>query len=1144
MSAIEHFEPLARAVEEGRPLVLLLGQDAWSTPARPDAALVAALKRIDRFSQDAVASGFPALLRELLATDFYGWLAEFYDRQPAPEWIEPVTALSWNAVFTTSIDPMLARAFRTHGREVEAVLTKEDDPVAPRNRRQLHITYLFGRAGELPGDGGPPSSSQELRRRTALHAASLLARTVETTSPLGVLVIDGFTCGRDWLSTDALVGMLSAFQAQQVLWFGWDPEVQGSTDRQLVEELAEPGGPVVFIRDRLATALKALDLAHRIDLTTPVRVASEDAVSIGEAVLQLSAATRLKTSTGAAIVDDTWLSPLPPLGPDAEYTEFRRFHGHVEDARRLIEGLRRGFAIQRQFEALLTDRVLDALGNTARAKEPILIHGQSGSGKSLALARLAYDIRDAKQFPVLLASRATRVPAVDELDEFCLLAEDAGAAATLLICDANAPVARYRDLLRGFMSRGRRVVVVGSAYRLVDAPEAETHATSKDFLEIPTELSDQEIEGLQELLRRFVGAAPRVTGSQYLLPAIYRMLPDARPHLAAGLAKEARVAEEILRSRGRRVGSPSKAVGQLAQALMEAGLLNPQTLLEEQIDEFLGCMSDAATRAIDYVMVPGKLECPVPIDVLMRAIGGTENRTNIGTLFGRIDLFRWSTDDQDDVFIHPRLRIEAELICARRLGTSQAEAEVAIRLLNSASPSSYGSCERRFVLDLVHRLGPDGPYGFRYARQYLDIARALTEMRTRRGVIDPSLMLQEATLRRRLLRDAPTLAEVDPAVVLEEAREVVDRALDEFGGSRSPGLKRMCANLKVERAAIYGFRAVQRWRQGAPLDEVWQFYLAARDSSRAATYATDTYYATDVSLWVPADLLKEADWSDEQRAELVADIWDALERVESDQLDIDQREQYEMRRVKVGHTLDNKELQHDALAALQASGSRAGYFLNARAVGGPAFGHETPEDAHVDRASEAAAFLEEHWDQIRDDARCLRYMLRCRWLTSTRTYLFGCERDPLPTEDRHLRSLLDLVEQLRLVEGALGDARTRYLQAVLQWRLLREHDARDLWRELSRETEFSDPRRVVRHHVWTDAEGKPQIFHGRVTTDRADRGRFRVRVEEIRQEVELLQRDFRDLDLRRGGGVPGGFHIAFNYIGPVADRPRRRGGGA
>ena len=69
------------------------------------------------------------------------------------------------------------------------------------------------------------------------------------------------------------------------------------------------------------------------------------------------------------------------------------------------------------------------------------------------------------------------------------------------------------------------------------------------------------------------------------------------------------------------------------------------------------------------------------------------------------------------------------------------------------------------------------------------------------------------------------------------------------------------------------------------------------------------------------------------------------------------------------------------------------------------------------------------------------------------------------------------------------------------------------------------------------------MFHGRIKSDDGGRGRVRVQVDDIRQEVELLQRDFPAINLRRGSGVAGGFNIAFNFIGPVADPPGRKRGG-
>ena len=488
-------------------------------------------------------------------------------------------------------------------------------------------------------------------------------------------------------------------------------------------------------------------------------------------------------------------------------------------------------------------------------------------------------------------------------------------------------------------------------------------------------------------------------------------------------------------------------------------------------------------------------------------------------------------------------RIEAELVSARRIGTASAEAKITIDLLKSANPTAHGSCERRFVLDLVHRLGPDGPFGQRYAAHYLDIARALTEMRERCGSNDPSFMLREARLRRRVFRDSPDAQHDDPATVLDEARQIVDLALNEFGDSRSPGLRRICSMLKVERAAIYGYRAVQQLQSGATQEETWQFYEAARDAARGALFSADQYHAIDVSLWIPRRLLEDGQWNTLKKAELTADIYDGLERVDAEDLDAEQRVIFEEQRYKISIALEDNKLKEKTLQSLNDIGSSAGLFLQARSIGGDLWGRTTANSGDSDSAERVVHFMADNRSRIKNDVRCLRYLLRATWIHATGTYLFGGERIPLPASESDLRSILEIVEQLANMEGALGDPRTEYLRAVLLWRLKQNNAAREIWKALSQDTVYNDPRRVVRHLIWSDGNGKPHVFHGRVVRDDFGRGRARVQVEEVMQEVEILQRDFPEIELRRGASVRGGFNIAFNFIGPIADPRRRRGGG-
>ena len=1137
---------IAKAVETGRPIVLLLGQGAFEVGSHPDPVLSAALRRLGLEDPEVQRKGYPALLSTPLPADFYSWLAELSERQVMPPWLECIANLPWNAVFTTSVESSLVAAFRTLGRDVEVVLAKNDDPAAPRSRRKLHITHLFGRAGETGDAESPPKSRSELLRRTSLHATSLLARLVETTTPLGLLIIDGYSPVKDWLRADALAGVLSAFGSGQVLWFGWSDSDRGSgADLESIRDLAVPGGPVKLFSERLHKAVQELRLSHFLSPTLLSEFASDDAVSIGERFLELSPPVRLKTSAAASIVDDSWLAPLEPLGQDQEYGEFRRFHGHWDDSRRLVTGVRRGYAIKRTFEESLERRVREALANPSQINEPILLHGQSGSGKSLALARLAATFRAERQCAVLLAARQTRLPAVDEVDEFCLRAEDAGANATLLICDANTSVARYQDLVRGFRSRGRRVVVVGSAYRLGDSPDSGKKARSSRFVEAPAEISPEESQALQHLLGRFASGLGQVTTSGQILAALYRLLPDVRPRLAAGLAREAQQAEAELRRRGSDLEASPSQGGLLAKRLQQAGLSNPRVVLEKRVDDLLGCLTDTASELLDYVMVCGKLDCPIPVNLLLRMVGSGHGVEDITRLVTGIDLIRWSGDNEDDVYVQPRLRLEAEMICSRRLGGPRVEAEFAVRLIQRSMPSVYRSGERRFVIELVRRLGPAGPYRSAYAERYLNIARALTELREKKNVVDPSLMLQEATLRRRSVKDAPSQRET-PETVLEEARAVVDRALSEFSGASGAGLKRVCADLKVERAAIYGYLAVQKLKHGGSTVDVWNFYMAARDAARSAVAAADGYYALDVSLWAAADLFRDGQWGQARKAELTADIWDAMGRVEPQVLDPEQLERFYKRQYQISQTLKDERLSEESFAALEQAGSLAGYYLKARELGGGDLNRrEAARGEDVAKAEQAAKYLEEHFERVSDDPRCLRYLLQARWLSCTGTFLFGGDRSPLPTEDKDVSNLLGLVQRVVGAQGALGDLQLRYLEAVLLWRLRREKDASDVWRELDRDSEYRERRRVSRQHVWTSFDGRtPRLFQGRVVSEEGGRGRVRVLVEEIKQEVDLMRSEFGQTEMRRGATVVGGFHIAFNYIGPIADRPDRRMGHA
>ena len=230
------------------------------------------------------------------------------------------------------------------------------------------------------------------------------------------------------------------------------------------------------------------------------------------------------------------------------------------------------------------------------------MHGQSGTGKSVALARLTREVRTHLKLPVLVAS--TRIPAYAELDAFCADAERAGAAATVLMCDTNQPLHRYVDLASALRSRGRRLLIVGTSYRV----EAQLRISSRASVEAPAKLSRQEASELQVLLSRFTANLPETTlhknEETNALAMLYRSLSHGREHIRSRVNAEVRSAEINLRQRAARAPRTPET-SQLAEQLIRAGIADPVSNLFS-VDESAAVLGlDAAGRLIDYVMAPG-----------------------------------------------------------------------------------------------------------------------------------------------------------------------------------------------------------------------------------------------------------------------------------------------------------------------------------------------------------------------------------------------------------------------------------------------------------------------------------------------------------------------------------------------------------
>ena len=1120
---------LISAIKERRPLVIILGQDAWADGE--DSILARAMERLSA-PKESGSSWMDLLSASSLPDDFYQWVSERFKRRVHTSSLEAICGLPYSAIFTSGIDPTFVDLLTSTGREPEVILTAHEAPRAVRSLVRPPLYYLYSRAGEQDPRARPPSDLIAYNSRRTQHALPMLNTVLDTATAIGVILVEGYSPGRDWLRVDDLLGNIGNATPMQVLWFGGRPALE-RLEAALFDSAVE-SGRIIVVHERLATLIAELKSSGRLDDLPPPVPEDAGIVSFwGDQRLETAPEERLRVEAVASIVDDSWTSFLPPLGPDADYAMFRHFHGNFEGPRLLVEGVRRDFAIQRDFEAELENLVNGAIANHASVNSPIVVKGQSGTGKSVALARVVAVVREQRSAAVLYS--VGRIPLPQDISDFCERAEDSGAKVTLVVCDANRDVDRYHDLLVGLRSRGRKVVVVGSQYQAEDG----LIVTPDVSVEASAELSNRELVDLTNTLTHYFDIGQLDTSNtQNILAFFYRCLPPSRERIRAGLGDEARSTEQTLRRRGAQLSRvfPTTA---LHLAFIQAGIISDTQLTsEEEEANFADGTEDAAEQIIDLVMAAGSLNCPIPFNLLLRTVKARFDDfdfTTIADLFRGVDLFRWVNDPQgNDLLVSPRLTLEAQLLCQRRIGSPEKEAERILELVDAVRLGIEQAQETAFLLSILQQMSNDGPRGDRYKSSFVQIGRALTSLRLRTGITDPRLMLQESAFRRAAVR-VNRVEDSQHLKLLEEARDAVQHALDLIDSGQVWAPLRTKQNLVVERATVYGFLANYFMTHNFTSTEVWQSYQAARRSIVRAVSVADSYHPLDIALWTPADLLASANLEEWQKAELAADIYSTLYQIEQDLLPPVQRDRYNRRRMRVGQAISDYSLTEDAYKELETTGSTAGYYLRARSYGPELEDQATevssPND--VKRAIHAAEFLSARMDKIESDPRCLALLLECMWIGEMQRRPLRGRRQPLPSSERTRRDFLAIIQNLNHASGEAARYVTRYLEGVLLWLSNNYEQARLVFRNLAMDTEFENAGRVVTRHVISDEYGAPHRFDGRVENLRQE-GHWVVRVDGIGQTVVLLDRDFPNESIGYGRTIRG-FSIAFNFIGPIAE---------
>lgn len=1101
------------------PSFLLVGQ-AWPSVALggPDLVATALAGTTDERSRDRY-DRIVALSPEQHSR-FIEALARAGLSAAVPDWFLEVADFPWNGAFTTAIDGILLRTLDADWRRVVPVVGRDVRRQPRRNPTELRVSLLFGGAG-LPEDSLPPQDRLELAARRG-EARALLGDLAEgLLTPRGVLVVEGYAA-EDWLGPEDLYALISQLLPGQVHLF--------STNHDLAQNefiaAAVDTGHLITHTGSLADFMSAAGDAGR--LVRPPLVQDVDArfLRVNDRTHAVPRDVWNGVVSSARPIDLSLLV-TPPAGSAA--SQYQRFRSFLDggDGPAFWSGLAASYNFQRTFEPNLWQLVIDRLRGE-EVPDPVIVAGQSGSGKTVALAALARAVALDSEFAVLHVPRRSVRPQIGGIDDFALWAESIGARGTLLVWDGMLDTDDYFALARQLRSRGRKALIVGSTYRSTRVPVASIH--------VPGQLDAAEATEVESWLAGFgisIAEAdrPLLRQDASFLAALYRLLPESRREIRRGLVLELRSAEDTMERRSTSAGAFQETTGTvLADALRRAGLVTPLLAPAAQpgTDESERVFADRSTteRLTNMVVAAGQHDVNVPLELILRSVG-REGAMAIVELIKQIDIIRWYEDENGEQALGLRTSLEGQILAEAEFASSRVEWEAIAELFRELRPRpGWGGPEVQFAVDLVQRIGPQSDKRSQYLPAYLIFAEALREARLTTRRDHPRLLLAEANLAREFAKWSQSpggqLTSDERLEVFRNAEHALETALELEAAPQTR------LNLLTELASNLGSQLYESMTDGSARPDLI-IDLVARVLARvqeARTLDPTNYYPVDVMGWVARAALEGDQLAGEDRVRILADAAASFESVDRDLLTPRQAAMFDSRSVEMARLLEDPVAAEEHLALLERNNDPAAFYLLALRESAIRGGAIDP-----DRIGRALARLRSGPPEVRRDWRCARLTVDLFWMQVTGRRLLGSRGAPLHLPLPQWEETLQLVSELAPY-ATFDRYRLDFLRALALFHLGRYQQADDAFRDLDRAT-ANLAQRIQTSFVEANSDLTPASFTGQVQSIRNDQMRGTVWVDRLRVELPFLPRRFTQEPLTRGDPLPE-FVIEFNYRGPYA----------
>jgi hypothetical protein len=1011
----------------------------------------------------------------------------------------------------------------------------------------LHLTYLFGSITDSDETEIPPLSEDKYEDRQFDEVNPLLTRINQHITPLGTLVIEGYNPDQDWLKPKDLKIVIRKLINGQTYLFSANEEIR--KNRYLAPLIDE--GKIIAFNEPLYKILTEGSETGSITLgTIPEDEQSNIFIDIGAHSYAIPISLWRRVSNYAEILDSLKFVEPPKISLNEMEFEFQYFLAN-SSKNPIWTGYARNFAFSREYGKKLINQILSKMKGKKLEDCPIIIHGQSGSGKTIVMQQLAYEIAKTKQ-PVLFIDGAPSLleNMGDILNEFCEWAEKDGANKVLIVWDGMVSLPTYQRLFNFLSNRGRKVILIGSSYK-IDEAILTSRKGEFNFIEAPIKLNDSEIQNLSDHFSKFyldffetIKFYKAQWTSDNFLVLLYRLLPSSRGIINSGIANEIDSAEENIRKKAK---SKKISFGNLLfeQALKDAGYVSQHDHTEEYSkNEYLN--SDVFTKVLQFVMVPGRLGQKVPLDLIQRTIQSNDY-LELQKILEQEDIFSIVEEKDGNYFVSPRHSFEAKIICNWRFGGPSEEIKHCLELFNNIycwnttgmQYSLEDEIELKFLLELVKKLGPNGPEKTRYRAYYYEISNKLSELRKMRSINAPGLILQEANLAREYVIHDPENKEI-----LKTAEEILNKSIKLLEDTifylkhNDYHNLNMIDQMTVELVANKSTKANQLLKTGK-IEKIGDDITSIQDDlDKVLKRTVNEEHALDTYGWSTINLVKSSSLKPLKKTELIMRALKSIEIGEFSAFGI--TDSILDRKRELLTLLGENQLSDKIFKQLESKGSRIGYLrCSIERLSKISMYSQYINQKERELCKENYLFLENSRDFIKGDLGCLYQLLKSWWMMKTGKPIFKKEneRQAIPFNKNDWLYCDGIFNDMRTIGGFENNPSLVYLYAITQFHLGSYETADKAFKSLAQQDIISGMgggRRIIKYYLASSDEGEPIVYHGKVVSISVEGNSGFIEVEELHRKIRFFPRDFRDPNLREGNEIEP-FHIGFNFINPVAD---------